>query len=332
MNYANNGLKNRSRSIKQGRNFVDIKLQNQVLMLEIELIRLYYYFCKNYDSELQWYCQRFSPNASPSNEKLTDEEILTIYFYCRRYENKHLKSEIYDYACRYLKSWFPDLPAYANFNTRINNLSSAINALVALQLDSLQITENKSITDMSLIDSMPIILCSGKRQGKVAPELSYKSYCSTKNLYYFGVKLHTVAFSRKKKLPLPEFMSVTPASENDLKAIYPILPKLVDRAIFADKAYADKTLNDRLMTDINTYIFTPIKLVKGESESVRHFKKAADDLFSTAVSTVRQPIESLFNWFIQKTDIQRASKVRATSGLMTHIFGSIATALLFRLF
>ena len=29
----------------------------------------------------------------------------------------------------------------------------------------------------------------------------------------------------------------------------------------------------------------------------------ANDLFSTAVSRVRQPIESLFNWLIEKTDI-----------------------------
>lgn len=301
-------------------------------MKEIELIQLYYYFCDYYLSDLRWYCERFSPNHSPNNQKLTDEELLTIYFYCRRYENKHRKSEIYDYACRYLKSWFPQLPAYSNFNARLNQLSSAMNALVALQLDQLQLTENQSIGEISLIDSLPIILCSGKRHGKVAPELSQKSFCATKNLYYFGVKLHTVAFSRKKKLPLPEFMSITPASENDLRAIHPILPQLVNRAIFADKAYCDKELNEQLLKQVNTFIFTPVKLVKGETQTVRQFKKAADDLFSTAVSVVRQPIESLFNWFIQKTDIQRASKVRATQGLMNHIFGSIATALLFWIF
>lgn len=127
-------------------------------------------------------------------------------------------------------------------------------------------------------------------------------------------------------------MSITPASENDLTAIRPILPKLVDRAIFADKAYLDHPLNAQLMKDQNTYIYTPVKLVKGDSEALRHFKKAADDLFSTAVSTVRQPIESLFNWINEKTHIQNAAKVRATNGLITHIFGAIATALLFWLF
>lgn len=302
-------------------------------MKELELIALYYYFCECYDTDLRWYCQRFSPNSSPANEKMTDEELLTIYFYCRRYENKHLKSQIWDYANRYMRSWFPNLPAYANFNNRMNNLSSALNALVALQLDSLKIIDYQSINEeISLVDALPVMLCSGKRQAKVATELSNKTYCATKGIYYFGVKLHFVAFQRPKKLPLPEFISVTPASESDLMALKPILPKIINRAIFADKAYADRPLNEQLLKDSNTYIFTPVKLVKGESESVRHFKKAADDLFSTAVSTVRQPIESLFNWIIEKAKIQDASKIRATNGLTTHIFGSIATALMFWLF
>lgn len=302
-------------------------------MKELELIALYYYFCECYDTDLRWYCQRFSPNSSPANKKMTDEELLTIYFYCRRYENKHLKSQIWDYANRYMRSWFPNLPAYANFNNRMNNLSSALNALVALQLDSLKIIDYQSINEeISLVDALPVMLCSGKRQAKVATELSNKTYCATKGIYYFGVKLHFVAFQRPKKLPLPEFISVTPASESDLMALKPILPKIINRAIFADKAYADRPLNEQLLKDSNTYIFTPVKLVKGESESVRHFKKAADDLFSTAVSTVRQPIESLFNWIIEKAKIQDASKIRATNGLTTHIFGSIATALMFWLF
>ena len=56
--------------------------------------------------------------------------------------------------------------------------------------------------------------------------------------------------------------------------------------------------------------------------------KAARDLFSQAVSKVRQPIESFFNWLNEKTEIQRASKVRATKGLLVHTFGKLAIALL----
>jgi Transposase DDE domain len=303
-------------------------------MRELDLIRLYYYLCECYDTELRWHCQKFSNNSSPSNEKITDSELLTIYFYCRLYENKHKKAEIYDYTIRYMSSWFPKLPNYSNFNARINALNPALLALLPILLQNI---ENQGIVkgisqDIVLVDSYPIILCSGKRQGKVATELSDKSFCSTKNLYYYGVKMHMVARKVEKTIPLMDFVSITPASENDLTALRPILPKLEGKAIFADKAYADVPLNQELLTQQDTYIYTPVKLIKGQTQTERQFKKAADSLFSTAVSTVRQPVESLFNWINEKTELQNASKVRALNALMTHIFGALATALFHYIF
>lgn len=301
-------------------------------MKELELIQLYYYLCECNDKTLWAYNQRFSPNHSPLNEKLTDMELLTIYLYCRRYEGRHTKKQIHDFADRYLRSWFPKLPAYANFSARLNNLSSCIPYLINEMLKDIQSVKNQSYDkNISLLDSMPVMLCSGKRKGKVAPELSEKSYCATKGIHYFGVKLHVIAFRQKGNLPLPEYLYVTSAAENDLEAVRQVLPDIAMRSIFADKAYVDKGLQKALQ-DVNSYIYTPVKLVKGEAEHIRQFKLAADKLFSTAVSAVRQPIESWFNWLIEKTNIQNATKVRATKGLILHIFGAIATALFFDLF
>jgi hypothetical protein len=304
-----------------------------MIMKELELIRLYFYLCECNDKLLCAYCQRFSPNAKPSNEKLTDAELLTIYFYCRWYEGKQSKTDIYDYAKRYLKSWFPDLPAYANFNSRLNNLAPALPYLVEEMLQKLQMIDNQSIdTNISVLDSLPIMLCSGKRQGKVAPELSEKSFCATKGIYYFGLKLHALAFRRPGKLPLPEVLIATSAAENDLEAFRSLMPTPMNQSIFADKAYADEQLQNHLTQNANARLMTPAKLVKGESQTTRQFKKAADDLFSNTVSSTRQPIEGFFNWLIEKTDIQNASKVRNTKGLILHLFGSIASALCFWLF
>jgi hypothetical protein len=47
---------------------------------------------------------------------------------------------------------------------------------------------------------------------------------------------------------------------------------------------------------------------------------------------VRQPIEGLFNWLIEKTDFQRASKVRSTKGLLVHVFGKLAAAFIYLIF
>ena len=82
----------------------------------------------------------------------------------------------------------------------------------------------------------------------------------------------------------------------------------------------------------NSVMMTPVKAIKNQSQTIIQRDKAANDLYSTAVSRIRQPIEALFNWLIEKTDIQRASKVRSTKGLIVHIFGRIAAAYIFLIF
>ncbi|MFR3186846.1 MAG: transposase [Phocaeicola sp.] len=75
-------------------------------------------------------------------------------------------------------------------------------------------------------------------------------------------------------------------------------------------------------------VLTPHKEIKGEPEVLKQRRKLQETFFSQAVSKVRQPIESFFNWLNEKTEIQRASKVRATKGLLVHTFGKLAIALL----
>ncbi len=50
----------------------------------------------------------------------------------------------------------------------------------------------------------------------------------------------------------------------------------------------------------NSIMYTPGKEIKGVPECIRKRDTAANNLFSRAVSKIRQPIESLFNWLIQK--------------------------------
>lgn len=290
-------------------------------MKAIELIALYYYVCECYVRELRWHCQRFSNNSS---QDITDEELITIYLYCLMYENKRKLSEVHDYAERYLYSWFPKLPAYATFVTRLNRMSAVFPYLCA---DLLELVDRHGVVeDVSVLDSFPIMLCSHKRQGKVATEFVNKGYCATKGVHYWGAKLHALGFLRPGKLPLPERLQLTPAAENDLAAVQQELEMLKERTVFADKAYADSA-TQQAMQKQKSQILTPVKLVKGECEAVRQFKKAADDLLSTAISSVRQPIESFFNWLNDLFGLQNASKVRSYQGLIVHTFGKIAAAL-----
>ncbi|MGB0883624.1 MAG: hypothetical protein ACPGTG_02790 [Flavobacteriales bacterium] len=76
----------------------------------------------------------------------------------------------------------------------------------------------------------------------------------------------------------------------------------------------------------NSEMLTPVKKTKGMNEVLKQFDRAADDLYSRAVSKIRQPIEALFSWLIEKADIQKASRVRSTKGLTLHAYGRLAAA------
>jgi len=132
---------------------------------------------------------------------------------------------------------------------------------------------------------------------------------------------------RPDTLPKIEVIQIGPASQHDLEAQRQILNNTKGVALFADKAFCDKDLK-AFFADNNGELLTPVKYKKGQSLQDKQRHKAADDLYSTAVSKIRQPIESLFNWLIEHTDIQRASKVRSTKGLIVHVFGRIAAALI----
>jgi len=87
-----------------------------------------------------------------------------------------------------------------------------------------------------------------------------------------------------------------------------------------------------MLFEQNIQMLTPIKLVKGESDCIRQREGAYRDLFGSAVSKVRQPVESFFNWLNEKTQIQNAQKVRSTEGLAIHIFGKIAAAFIYLIY
>jgi hypothetical protein len=285
-----------------------------------KLIRIYFYICEKFE-ELQFYCERFSNNNEP---EFTDQEIMTIYLYTMHHEGHKTAKHIHRFASEYLKSWFPRIGSYQAFNNRLNRLGGAFTRLVEILLADFQ--PDDCLFDQSLLDSMPIITCSGKRSGKVAREITDKGYCSTKGIYYYGLKLHLLGFRRIGKLPHPEQILFTPASVNDVTVFKDAWSSTRNRTFWGDKIYFVTELNQYMVEHQNSEMLAPVKAVKGMTEVIKQRLKAADDLFSTAVSKVRQPVEAIFNWLIEKADIQKASKVRSTKGLMVHAFGRLAAA------
>ena len=291
------------------------------------LTRIYLFVWRRYRQRLRFLAQRQSNNSEPD---FTDEEVLAIYMFGIIRKRKTIK-EIYDYATDHFPGWFPDLPSYGGYVQRLNRLSAVFAPLleeVLAEVDRSEVAKEA----VRVADSMPIMLAKQKRssQASVAPEFADKGYaddrsfrCSSKNTFFYGVKLHVVGGRQRGTMPLPECIGLTPGSENDLTALRRVLPTLEGGQLYGDKAYSDGPMKERLAEEQDLDVLTPVKKKKGQE-----CLSATDRLFSEAVSRVRQPIESLFNWIEEKTGIQTASKVRSHRGLLVHVFGRLAAAML----
>ena len=97
----------------------------------------------------------------------------------------------------------------------------------------------------------------------------------------------------------------------------------ISKMYFLAQSYAE-TDRFRRTLEINDGTYNEGNKISGPLYKGRGFIH-----INKAVSSIRQPIESFFNWLNEKTQIQYAGKVRSSKGLFVHIFGKIATALLF---
>ena len=284
--------------------------------MEHQLIALYLRVCRAYDNEPDLEYQRLS-NFRPL---FTDEELVTIYLFGHM-QGFHQQRRIYDYARRHWRAWFPCLPSYQAFNRRLNRLAPAFEHLITATLTG-PVTGLARVADR-LIDSLPIVLAKWPRcaAARVAAEVADQGYCSTKRSYYYGVKLHAIALRRPQQLPLPALLHLSRASQHDLSVLRELSPDLGAGYLFGDKAYADEETK-RVLAGRGTHLLTPHKRRRNEPETT------APALWSRFVSAVRQPLESLFGWLIQRTGIQHASQVRSAQGLFVHVYGKLAVACL----
>jgi Transposase DDE domain len=285
---------------------------------EEEMIALYLIICKAYQTNLWMRCQRFTNGGCKA---FSDEEVMVIYLFSVLRGFRTLKS-IHRYAKEHLSRWFPKLPNYEGYAHRVNRLSEAFRGLIEnLQSKKIPFDDER----VYLVDSFPIMLAQHQQayRAKVAREVAGKSYHSTKKMYYYGVKAHVVGRKRSGTLPDIEIVMIESASRQDGPVFDQIRPMLHDNLVFGHQAYKRPDAQEVELAQ-NLKVITPIKKVRGQ-------KKLEPDqrLFSKAVSRMRQPIETIFGWIQRLTGIQHAGNVRSTAGLVTHIFGRLAAAMIF---
>ena len=127
---------------------------------------------------------------------------------------------------------------------------------------------------------------------------------------------------RPKTTPYPEYALITEASVHDLEAVRELFTSFRNRKIYADRAYADAQLQSLAKAN-GTVILTPYKRKRGEK-----IVDSSDSLASTAISRIRQPIESLLIKLMKKLNYKMLQKVRSLNGILTHIWGKLSAFML----
>lgn len=283
--------------------------------MENQLIQLYVLVCHIYNTHSATCFQRMSNNRKPD---FTDQELITVYLF-GHIQGRFEKKAIHRFIDNYWRHFFPRLPSYQTFVSRLNKMEQTFQT-IGRYLNE-QLKERRIAEVDHLVDSLPVMLArqSNAYVAKVARDVADFGYCAAKKTYFHGVRLHTIAQHRSGTIPLPRHIWLREASCHDLPALKEQDICLQNSSLIGDKAFPDPVL-EAMLKEKQTTLYTPLKKPRGAK--LTYIQK----YYNKLVSKVRQPIESFFNWLIDKTDIQRASKVRSTDGLMIHCFGKLTVA------
>jgi len=287
-----------------------------------------YFLISEYSWIFEVFNERFGNNNTP---KFTDIEVATVYIFCTTDDfSLHTKKAIHKYAKRHLRSWFPCLPKYEAFSYRVNKLSECfryLNLYINEEKIAKHIDFKGNVLEFSG-DSVPIVMAKGKGsvKAKVAKEIANFGYCATKKMHYHGLKLHNLnVIASANKLPHPAISTLSSASAHDYEVFKNELIHLARGSkLYLDSAYYDEGNKAFYEQKYNVTICAIAKRKRGQKSLF------ADQKYrNTAFSKLRQPIEGYFNWLIELTGIQHASKTRATKGVLSHVYGKLAAASVF---
>lgn len=266
------------------------------------------------DNRFREALQRFSNNNHP---KFSDDDLIAICIW-GKFRHLSTKRAIYDVVKEDKLSMFPSLPSYQAFCRRANRIESAFKIFAEVMM------KRQSDVDIYeyVIDSCPIMLAKHcyANTAKVVKDFCYMCHNSTRDEWYYGLKLHAIGKLRNGKLPEPCSLVAARANLCDLWAAKEIVSNyqtITDGVLYADRAYIDAEWAQDLLKMHNIRIITPRKKHKGDVLS-------SEDIYSTLVSSKRQPIESFFNWLNFHTNIEDAHFVRSLKGLLFHVFLCIA--------
>ncbi|MCH5463447.1 IS982 family transposase [Lactobacillus sp. LC28-10] len=169
------------------------------------------------------------------------------------------------------------VPERSRYNRRCRDLTFAMK-LVRKQL----LRKNQPKTTYEVIDSAPITLVSARRsnQAKVLRGIAHKGFNATKNVYYYGFKLHAIMNNSGYFLN----WELTPANVDDRYVAEELLTRTPAHQVLADGGYLSRSLQKRLKSEGMNFWFP-----------LRKNMRAAKQVNSSFLKDQRRKIETGFN-------------------------------------
>ncbi|WP_186647184.1 hypothetical protein [Fluviispira vulneris] len=106
---------------------------------------------------------------------------------------------IFNFTKKYFPPWFPFLPSYEGYLSRLNALNMLFPELSNFLLKNNKFNPDlQSSINITFVDSLPIMLTKASHayKCKIASDISSVGYFSSKDTYNYGLKLHFIATYR----------------------------------------------------------------------------------------------------------------------------------------
>jgi len=199
-------------------------------------------YLKAHPSEANW---RTSPNARPA---FTDAEVITIGLMQGCLGVATLK-KTYRIIAENYRSLFPKLPCYAQWISRLHQLTSIVGRLIHATLAGYFHDER-----LYVIDSKPIPLCNRLRHGRVRLLRDEGAYFGKSSAgWYFGFKLHALIHIDGTVLAAV----LTPANGSDPSVALALAWGIDGGIALVDEGYKGRPLRQLLEDEADLLLVSP---------------------------------------------------------------------------
>ena len=177
---------------------------------------------------------------------LSNSEVITLCLLFQMSGYKTFKG-FYQYALKYLKSYFPRLVSY----NRFIELKKTSSPMLFLFLNSL--IQSNTCSGLSIIDSSPLAVCKNKRIQRHKTFKSLAKRGKSTMGWFFGFKAHIVISHKGELLSF----TLTKGNVDDRKPVQDLCKNIAGK-LFGDRGYISSKLFKSLF-DTGVQLITNLK-------------------------------------------------------------------------